>query len=45
VLLRSRRLARAYIDLSPYTFATLGLFVALLVTAIGLKNREESEKG
>jgi alpha-1,2-mannosyltransferase len=45
VVLPSRRLARAYIDLSPYTFATLGLFMALLVTAIGLKNREESEKG
>jgi hypothetical protein len=39
VLLPSRRLSRAYIDLSPYTFAALLLFVALLATAMGLKRR------
>ena len=36
VLLPSRRLSRAYIDFSPYTFAALLLFVALLATAVGL---------
>jgi hypothetical protein len=39
MLLSSRRLSRAYIDLSPYSFATLCLFVALLATAIGLQAR------
>jgi Glycosyltransferase family 87 len=37
LLLPARELSLAYLELSPYAFATLFLFVALLLTAIGLK--------